>query len=274
MGSPQLPLRTSWLPPRDPRTVGWLLTGSPVPIATITIAYVYFVKVCGPRWMMNRKAYDLRRMILVYNFLATLLSLFFLCMFCKYAYWDNGYRVLQDVDRGDRPASLSIVYLSWWFYMFKVSELLDTVFFVLRKKNSQISALHVFHHVVVSWNMWLSVTYGGQAHSMFIVCLNSFVHIFMYTYYFLAALGPAYRRYLWWKKYLTMLQILQFILLLLHCLFMTFSSGSYEPLFSFLSIMQGVVFFTWFLYFYFRAYMRRTTAVTLPDPKPEDKKSE
>ena len=32
----------------------------------------------------------------------------------------------------------------------------------------------------------------------------------MYTYYFLASYGPKYRKYLWWKKYLTLLQIIQF----------------------------------------------------------------
>lgn len=29
----------------------------------------------------------------------------------------------------------------------------------------------------------------------------------MYLYYFLAGLGPEFKKYLWWKKYLTMMQI-------------------------------------------------------------------
>lgn len=37
--------------------------------------------------------------------------------------------------------------------------------------------------------------------------LNSFVHIFMYGYYGLASLGPRMRRHLWWKRYLTILQM-------------------------------------------------------------------
>jgi len=37
--------------------------------------------------------------------------------------------------------------------------------------------------------------------------INSFVHIIMYSYYFLAALGPKMRKHLWWKKYLTRIQI-------------------------------------------------------------------
>ena len=37
--------------------------------------------------------------------------------------------------------------------------------------------------------------------------LNTGVHVLMYTYYGLAALGPQWQRYLWWKKYLTTLQL-------------------------------------------------------------------
>lgn len=36
---------------------------------------------------------------------------------------------------------------------------------------------------------------------------NSFIHVLMYTYYGLAALGPHIAKYLWWKKYLTILQL-------------------------------------------------------------------
>lgn len=37
--------------------------------------------------------------------------------------------------------------------------------------------------------------------------VNSFIHVLMYSYYGLAAMGPNVVRYLWWKKYLTILQL-------------------------------------------------------------------
>lgn len=40
--------------------------------------------------------------------------------------------------------------------------------------------------------------------------VNSFIHVLMYSYYGLAALGPGVTKYLWWKKYLTILQLIQF----------------------------------------------------------------
>ena len=55
--------------------------------------------------------------------------------------------------------------------------------------------------------------------------LNCFVHCVMYGYYFLAGLGPAVRRYLWWKRYLTQLQMIQFSIILIHIISMRVSKG-------------------------------------------------
>lgn len=46
---------------------------------------------------------------------------------------------------------------------------------------------------------------GGNA--TFPNILNNFVHILMYFYYMLAAMGPQYQKFLWWKRYMTELQI-------------------------------------------------------------------
>lgn len=40
--------------------------------------------------------------------------------------------------------------------------------------------------------------------------VNSGIHVLMYSYYGLSALGPSVTKYLWWKKYLTILQLIQF----------------------------------------------------------------
>ncbi|KAI1309053.1 Elongation of very long chain fatty acids protein 4 [Halotydeus destructor] len=47
-----------------------------------------------------------------------------------------------------------------------------------------------------------------------IVILNCFVHVLMYTYYFLSSFGPEIQPNLWWKKPLTKLQLVQFVILL------------------------------------------------------------
>ena len=50
-----------------------------------------------------------------------------------------------------------------------------------------------------------SVITGGNA--TFPNILNNFVHVCMYFYYMMSAMGPEYAKFLWWKKYMTELQI-------------------------------------------------------------------
>ncbi len=44
--------------------------------------------------------------------------------------------------------------------------------------------------------------------------INSGIHVLMYGYYGLAAFGPKIQKYLWWKKYLTIIQMVKKTLLI------------------------------------------------------------
>jgi len=95
------------------------------------------------------------------------------------------------------------------------------VFFVLRKKEKQITFLHMYHHTVMPMISWACTKYYPGGHGTFIGVINSFVHIIMYFYYMMSAMGPQYQKYLWWKKYITTLQMvwslhLTIILILYH----------------------------------------------------------
>lgn len=46
---------------------------------------------------------------------------------------------------------------------------------------------------------------GG--HGTFSNLVNNLVHVIMYFYYMMSALGPQYQKYIWWKKHLTTLQL-------------------------------------------------------------------
>lgn len=39
--------------------------------------------------------------------------------------------------------------------------------------------------------------------------MNAAIHVLMYLYYGLAAFGPKIQKYLWWKKYLTIIQMVK-----------------------------------------------------------------
>lgn len=50
------------------------------------------------------------------------------------------------------------------YFVIKIVDLLDTMFFVLRKKASQVSFLHLYHHAGIVFGSWVIVKYvaGGQ----------------------------------------------------------------------------------------------------------------
>ena len=57
---------------------------------------------------------------------------------------------------GSSIHSPQVATVLWWYYFSKLIEFLDTMFFVLRKKYSQITFLHVYHHASM-FNIWWSV---------------------------------------------------------------------------------------------------------------------
>lgn len=71
------------------------------------------------------------------------------------------------------------------------------------------SFLHLYHHTVMPMISWGCTKYFPGGHGTFIGVINSFVHIVMYFYYMLAAMGPEFQRYLWWKHWITNLQMVR-----------------------------------------------------------------
>lgn len=100
-----------------------------------------------------------------------------------------------------------------------------------------------------------SYLYTG-GHSTFFGLLNTFVHIIMYTYYLLAALGPEIQKYLWWKKYLTTLQMIQFLGIMIHAFQLLFIDCDYPKAFVWFIGMHAVMFFFLFKEFYKQSYTK------------------
>lgn len=62
------------LVPADPRVKDWPMMSSPFPTMALCIFYAYFSKVLAPKLMANRKAFDLRNILVVYNLFQTVFS--------------------------------------------------------------------------------------------------------------------------------------------------------------------------------------------------------
>ncbi|CAH0391173.1 unnamed protein product [Bemisia tabaci] len=159
--------------------------------------------------------------------------------------------------RRDNPYFMPVLTGVWYFFMSKLADLLDTIFFVLRKKQSHITFLHVAHHVNMLVLSWAFLKYMKDEHAILAGVLNSFVHIWMYGYYFLAALGPSVQKYLWWKKHITQLQISHFVIILGYLGVLLWNGC--EMLISLTIYIAATAsgFLYFFLKFYFDTYYKR-----------------
>lgn len=239
----------------DPRTRDWPMMSSPFPTLVVCLSYGYFVKVIGPKLMENRKPFNLRYTLILYNFIQVIFSawLFYEIAISGWLTGHYNFRC-QPVDYSNSPRTLRMVHACWWYYFSKFTEFFDTFFFVLRKKNSQVSTLHVIHHGCMPMSVWFGVKFTPGGHSTFFGLLNTFVHIVMYTYYLFSALGQQYQKYLWWKKYITVLQMVQFVLIMVHAFQLLFIDCNYPRAFVWWIGMHAVMFFFLFNEFYKSTY--------------------
>jgi len=189
----------------------WPLIGSPLPLVAIFCAYVVLVFVALPRFMRHRDAFDLRFVMRTYN----IIQVFTCCYFIKVLHtnglrFENMWKCIHDDGSRTNTAHYHFIFL-------RMFEFLETIFFVLRKKQKQVSLLHVYHHISTVALLYLFLKYSGGVMGVYLGFVNSAVHIVMYSYYFLSSFVTYKRFTTYIKPYITKLQITQLILLLGQC---------------------------------------------------------
>ncbi|XP_013410784.1 elongation of very long chain fatty acids protein 4 [Lingula anatina] len=241
----------------DPRTSEWFLMDSPIPSYTATALYLYLVWK-GPVWMKSRPAYKLNKVLVVYNLGLVFLSVYmFWEIFASTVLNASFSLVCQPVDTKDDPMAIRLANVCWWYFFSKIIEFMDTFFFILRKKNNQITFLHVYHHSTMVLLWWIGVKFVPGGESYFSALVNSLIHILMYTYYGLSAIGPHMQKYLWWKKYMTSLQLLQFVIILFHTSFAMYKDCGFPNGYNAALILYMVSHIVLFGNFYHQTYNKR-----------------
>lgn len=111
------------------------------------------------------------------------------------------------------------------FYLSKILDFLDTVFIILGKKWQQLSFLHVYHHTSIFLFYWLNLHVGYDGDIFLTIVLNGFIHTVMYTYYFVSM----HTQHVWWKEFLTLMQMVQFVVMNSQALYLLYSACASFP---------------------------------------------
>ncbi|XP_050520260.1 elongation of very long chain fatty acids protein 4-like [Daktulosphaira vitifoliae] len=246
----------------DEEADSWILMKTPWPILSLLVIYLLFVLKIGPQMMKKREAHNLKYAMMAYNLFQTLYNGYMIsALFIPGAFQAAVDNVCHPVETDENRHIVKLFYIySWHFVVSKISDLIDTVFFVLRKKQSHVSFLHVYHHVNMVITTWTYFRFFKGYQAVFCGLLNAFVHMVMYSYYFLSSLGPQMQKYLWWKIYITRLQIAQFLIGLTYGLHLYLFDCNFPRIFAIYMTADVLLFLYLFLIFYNKTYCKNVKA--------------
>lgn len=240
----------------DPRVAHLPLMSNPTWNTISVLIYLYIVFYGGPAFMKNRKAFEFRNLLFVYNMALVALSGYMFYEFLAAGWWRDYSYQCEECDYSVSERNTRMINVCWLFWLSKHIEFFDTYFFILKQKWEHVSTLHVVHHTLMAFTWWWGVKFSPGGLGTFHAMINSLVHFVMYAYYGLSALGPEYRKYLWWKKYLTTFQMTQFVVVVGHMtnVMIRFPDCSYPPAFKVIIACYGLLFYYLFSGFWNKAY--------------------
>ncbi|XP_054741005.1 elongation of very long chain fatty acids protein 4 [Anastrepha obliqua] len=196
----------------------WFGLRAPNFIVAVIAAYLLLIYAIVPNYMKERAPYQLKTYIVVYNSAQMISCIYIISEIFRitstkiFQFWEC---YMFESNTHAEYLFNRVTYFTFWL---KISELSETIVFVLRKKQNQVSYLHVFHHCsTITLIYLLLVNYRGGS-ALYPLLLNCTVHVFMYAYYLIAAvcdenivkgLTPV-------KKSITTIQMIQFVLILVH----------------------------------------------------------
>lgn len=253
---------------------------TPLTIGASYLVGVYLLQM----FMKNRERIPAKTFSLIHNFNMYAISI--IC-FLGIGYgvaqtlylngWAKGVEYLFCDSRREYINKGPLFFWMYIFYLSKFYELIDTVLIVLRK--SKLLFLHVYHHWVT---MLLCIVCLNSAnpYQWTATGLNALVHIPMYYYYMCAILKID----LWWKKYMTQFQIVQFCLDISACLVSAYMNSnlqattcsSWEKMWpNAVALAIVMSYLLLFIQFYFQTYRRAAPKTDSSAPaKTEPKKDQ
>ncbi|KAG7208150.1 hypothetical protein KM043_009717 [Ampulex compressa] len=153
--------RRNWIKDSDPKMQAITLYGSVFWVPILIFSYLYFTLRCGPRFMKDRKPYSLKTFIMYYNIfqiVANAIIAYHCCTIVLPWKTENFCKPLQDVNPDQYQMFTTLM---GYVLVVKLIDFIETGVFVLRKKDNQITFLHVYHHVSTVLIVWLGVNTFG-----------------------------------------------------------------------------------------------------------------
>lgn len=234
------------------------------PIVAISVTVLYLVIVKGINIAMkDRPAFwpsataegqkkTLNPVAITYN-----LAQVILCTYMFYGLWVTPFSFTSPLStffRLNTNYTENAEYFIFVHYLSKWLDYFDTFIMALRKKQHQMSFLHLFHHASIPlvWSILLhfNYAYGTVTLGAF---ANSFVHMVMYSHYLVTCFGFVNP----YKKWVTKIQLGQFLILIIHSLVALLFENKIPPHMSFIQLVYQFLMLWMFKNFFTKAYSKK-----------------
>ena len=241
-------------------------------IMGIVYANVFYFVVCLFLYVAMKqrsKPFQIYNLIQVYNLLCVFLAGYVVHGIIQHKWLAPGTFACNSMDVASDEGK-KLAFVMWVYYAQKYFEFFDTFFFLLKQSWRQISFLHLYHHSSITFVTAAFITHDINGDSYLAALLNSFIHVCMYGHYFLSSFGvkktvggkvktlvfgvfP-----MWWRPYLTKMQLLQFTICWIQPVYAFYKGAScgYGDWLKVLMIIYQTTMFVLFMHFYTNAYKK------------------
>ncbi|KAK9875221.1 hypothetical protein WA026_006008 [Henosepilachna vigintioctopunctata] len=240
----------------DPRTNNYLIGRSILYPISILFVYLLFVYKIGPWFMKDKKPYNCRNWIIAFDILQIFLNFYIAIKAIKAYFSIPGTFFCLELDGSNSPAALNVLSLAYGYHVLKLSDMIDTVFFILKASYRQANYLHIYHHTIMIFFSWYALKFVPGGQGAYIGITNCIVHVLMYSYYLLSTINPKYRNNISLKKSITTIQLVQFVFLGIMFTSSMRPSCKFPKSMSMICIVQSTYFCYLFGKFYYENYIK------------------
>ena len=204
-------------------------------------------------YMKTRNAFILKTPLIIYNTCQILLNIYMI----------YGLIGLPQISVDDfnvfglnTKFNDNLKYFTYIHYLSKYLDYCDTWFIILKKKEKQLSFLHVYHHssVVVIWGYLIHNDVGNGTAS-FGCLINSIIHFLMYNHYLWTSFG--YNNP--FKIMITQCQIIQFYVLFIHSVLVLSFETIIPKYYAWVQLIYQIQMIILFSNFYINNYENKKT---------------
>jgi hypothetical protein len=214
------------------------------------IAIGYFVSLSLLiQYMQDRRPYSLGLLMKIYNSMQIILNI--------YMIYGLLHITRNNIFAINAPYQYNTEYFVYVHYLSKYLDYFDTFFIIMRGKvRQQLTFLHIYHHssIAIVWGYLLNIGHGNGT-AAFGCLINSFVHLVMYSHYLYTSFGYVNP----YKKYITQIQLAQFVICIVHFFGVYFYDIMYPKDLAYIQLFYHIKMIILFTNFYSKTYKNIAT---------------